>query len=271
MSGMQIDADSREEYFAAVGDREAELRELDAFIRKHAPDLPPVLSKGMGAMLGYGEQPYQTKSMKEPIDWPILALAAQKRHISLYICASRTASTSPRSTPPSSATSAAARAASASPRPTRSTWMPWRRSWPTSTGGSSPVRSSTRSEPLSIPAGPVELPPAVQRMAHRDRLGRALTVWVNEVGGITFAFPDARQYVKWAPHHPEIDFVAEAERMRWATPYLCVPQVLEVGSDADGQWLRTAALPGTIGRRPALAASAANRRAGDRDRPAAAA
>ena len=83
---MQIDADSREEYFAAAGEREPELRELDAFIRKHAPDLPPVLSKGMGAMLGYGEQSYQSKSMKEPIDWPVLALAAQKRYLSLYIC-----------------------------------------------------------------------------------------------------------------------------------------------------------------------------------------
>jgi hypothetical protein len=83
---VQIEADSREEYFAAVGDRELELRELDAFIRKHAPDLPPVLAKGMGTMLGYGEQPYQTKSMKAPIDWPVLALAAQMRHLSLYIC-----------------------------------------------------------------------------------------------------------------------------------------------------------------------------------------
>ncbi len=83
---MQVDADSREEYFTALGDREAELRELDAFIRKHAPDLPPVLSRGSGAMLGYGEQPYQSKSMKEPIDWPVVALAAQKRHISLYLC-----------------------------------------------------------------------------------------------------------------------------------------------------------------------------------------
>ena len=83
---MQIDADSREEYFAALGDREPELRELDAFIRQHAPDLPPVLSCGSGAMLGYGEQPYQSKSMKEPIDWPVVALAAQKRHISLYLC-----------------------------------------------------------------------------------------------------------------------------------------------------------------------------------------
>jgi hypothetical protein len=84
---VEIQAGSREEYFAAVGDREPELRELDAFIREHAPDLPPVLSQTMGAVLGYGEQPYQSKSMKEPIDWPVVALAAQKRHISLYLCA----------------------------------------------------------------------------------------------------------------------------------------------------------------------------------------
>ena len=83
---MQIEADSREEYFAALGDREPELRELDAFIRKHAPDLPPVVSQTMGAVLGYGEQPYQSTSMKEPVDWPVVALAAQKRHISLYLC-----------------------------------------------------------------------------------------------------------------------------------------------------------------------------------------
>ena len=84
---VEIEADSREEYFAAVGDRERELPELDAFIRQHAPDLPPVLAQTMGAVLGYGEQPYQSKSMKEPIDWPVVALAAQKRHISLYLCA----------------------------------------------------------------------------------------------------------------------------------------------------------------------------------------
>ena len=83
---MQIEADSREEYFAALGDREPELRELDAFIRQHAPDLPPVVSQTMGAVLGYGEQPYQSTSMKEPVDWPVVALAAQKRHISLYLC-----------------------------------------------------------------------------------------------------------------------------------------------------------------------------------------
>jgi hypothetical protein len=38
----------------------------------------------MGTMLGYGEQPYQTKSMKAPIDWPVLALPPHKRQLSLY-------------------------------------------------------------------------------------------------------------------------------------------------------------------------------------------
>lgn len=82
---MQTDADARETYFAAAGNREADLRELDAFIRRHAPDLPPVPPTGPHAMLGYGEQPYQSRSMKEPVDSPVLALAAQKRYLSLYI------------------------------------------------------------------------------------------------------------------------------------------------------------------------------------------
>lgn len=83
---MHIDAASREEYFLAAGSREAELREMDALIQEHAPDLTPVLSGGMGStMLGYGEQPYQSKSMKEPGVWPVVALAAQKRYLSLYV------------------------------------------------------------------------------------------------------------------------------------------------------------------------------------------
>lgn len=64
---MRIDADAREEYFAAASSREAELREMDAIIREYAPGLTPVLTAGMGStMLGYGEQPYQTRSMKDP-------------------------------------------------------------------------------------------------------------------------------------------------------------------------------------------------------------
>jgi hypothetical protein len=84
-----IDAASREQYFTAAGSREAELRQMDAIIREHAPALTPGLSGGMGGapVLGYGEQPYQTKSMKEPGVWPVVALAAQKRYLSLYVSA----------------------------------------------------------------------------------------------------------------------------------------------------------------------------------------
>jgi hypothetical protein len=83
------DAGSREQYFLGAGAREDELRQMDAIIREHAPALTPGLSGGMGStpMLGYGEQPYQNKSMKEPGVWPVVALAAQKRYLSLYVCA----------------------------------------------------------------------------------------------------------------------------------------------------------------------------------------
>jgi Domain of unknown function (DU1801) len=85
---MQINAASREEYFEAAGPREGELRQLDVIIREYAPALTPALSDGIGApMLGYGEQPYQTKAMKEPGTWPVVALAVQKRYLSLYVSA----------------------------------------------------------------------------------------------------------------------------------------------------------------------------------------
>jgi Domain of unknown function (DU1801) len=85
---MRVDAVSREAYFSAAGSREAELREIDAFIREHAPSLTPALSDAMGggSMLGCGEQPYQTMAMKVPGVWPVVALAAQKRYLSLYVC-----------------------------------------------------------------------------------------------------------------------------------------------------------------------------------------
>jgi Domain of unknown function (DU1801) len=85
---MQIDADSREDYFSSAGSREAELRRMDAIIQEYGPALSPGLTGEPGArMLGYGEQPYQSKSMKEPGVSPVVALAAQKRYVSLYLCA----------------------------------------------------------------------------------------------------------------------------------------------------------------------------------------
>jgi len=38
-------------------------------------------------MLGYGLMPYRPRSAKETTMWPLLSLAAQKRHLSLYVSA----------------------------------------------------------------------------------------------------------------------------------------------------------------------------------------
>lgn len=79
---------TRDEYFKAAGEREAALRELDAHIQKAAPHLKPHLHGGMsGKWLAYGMQPYKTKSMKEPDEWPVVAVANQKNYISLYVMA----------------------------------------------------------------------------------------------------------------------------------------------------------------------------------------
>jgi len=84
---MNIQADTIEVFFAKSGEREAELRQLDAIIRESAPHLKPELKSGMSiTMLGYGLVPYQTKSMKEPTTWPLIAIAPQKNYFSLYAC-----------------------------------------------------------------------------------------------------------------------------------------------------------------------------------------
>jgi len=64
--------DEIEDWFTAAGSREQELRRVDA------------LSSGM---LGYGLMPYKPRSAKETTMTPLIALAAQKRHLSLYVCA----------------------------------------------------------------------------------------------------------------------------------------------------------------------------------------
>ena len=76
-----------EPFFATAGQYEDDLRQLDTLIREAAPHLAPTVVEGMfGKMLGYGLVPYQTKSMKEPGEWPLLAIAAQKNYISIYAC-----------------------------------------------------------------------------------------------------------------------------------------------------------------------------------------
>lgn len=60
--------------------RRSEITELDALIRKTAPDLEPHIRSGI---LGYGEYHYKYESGREG-DWFVLGLASRKRYISLY-------------------------------------------------------------------------------------------------------------------------------------------------------------------------------------------
>lgn len=86
---MNIQAKTFDEYFSQTEEREPELRQLDTFIVKNAPHLKKVLFKNMGngVAIGYGLMPYQSSAMKEPGEWPLLALANQKNYMALYICA----------------------------------------------------------------------------------------------------------------------------------------------------------------------------------------
>jgi hypothetical protein len=77
-----------EDWFAAAGPREAELRRVDALVQESAPGIDrSLVAVGAGQMLGYGLMPYRPRSAKETTSWPLIALAAQKRHLSLYVCA----------------------------------------------------------------------------------------------------------------------------------------------------------------------------------------
>jgi kanamycin kinase len=95
-----------------------------------------------------------------------------------------------------------------------------------------------------IPTGPVVVPPAVTRLAGGDTI---TPVWRNELGGLTFRLDgrESTRYAKWvAAGTPEIDLPAEAERLSWARHWVSVPRVVVHGSDAEGAWLVTAAVPG---------------------------
>ena len=77
-----------EDWFAAAGPREAELRAIDALVVAAAPGIDrQLVPVGSGQMLGYGLMPYRPRSAGETTTWPLIALAAQKRHLSLYVCA----------------------------------------------------------------------------------------------------------------------------------------------------------------------------------------
>lgn len=84
---MKIAADNIDEFFAACGQYEPVMRELDMLIRRNAPGLAPLLVGGMSiTMLGYGMTPYTYASGKSG-EWPLIAIAPQKNYASLYLCA----------------------------------------------------------------------------------------------------------------------------------------------------------------------------------------
>ena len=80
--------DPIEEWFADAGPRADELRRVDALVREAAPGLDrQLVPAGAGHVLGYGLRPYRPRSAKETTLWPLVSVAAQKRHLSLYVCA----------------------------------------------------------------------------------------------------------------------------------------------------------------------------------------
>lgn len=67
---------------AVPEDREELVRFLHAFIQKAAPSLKAHFAYNM---LGYGSFPWRNHK-KEPITWPVVALANQKNYVSIYVC-----------------------------------------------------------------------------------------------------------------------------------------------------------------------------------------
>lgn len=81
----QLNVKTPAEYIAAVDDkRRPDIAGLDALIRKHAPELEPVI---MGGTLGYGPFHYRYASGREG-DACKLAIASNASYISLYCFAS---------------------------------------------------------------------------------------------------------------------------------------------------------------------------------------
>ena len=85
---MKVEARSVDDLIAGSGARAEDMRRLDALIRATAPELKRQLFAGPSiTMIGYGELAWRNLS-KSGV-WPLLALAPQKHHMSLYVAAER--------------------------------------------------------------------------------------------------------------------------------------------------------------------------------------
>ena len=88
----RVTADSLRAYLDFDPRRKADLRKLDALIRKAAPHLKRHFHAGTPAgeagmrlkMIGYGTFSYAIKSGKTT-SWPVVGVALQKNYISVYV------------------------------------------------------------------------------------------------------------------------------------------------------------------------------------------
>lgn len=79
-----VNAKNIEEYMSMLAiERRTAMKTLDRLIKNTVPSMKPWFTYNM---LGYGQFDY-TNYKKEQIKWPVIALASQKNHMSLYICA----------------------------------------------------------------------------------------------------------------------------------------------------------------------------------------
>lgn len=71
------------EYLAAVPKKHKDtIVFMHNFVQNTVPKLKPFFAKNM---LGYGSFTYKNYK-KEMVEWPIVAIANQKNHISMYVC-----------------------------------------------------------------------------------------------------------------------------------------------------------------------------------------
>ncbi|UGX87923.1 DUF1801 domain-containing protein [Phyllobacterium meliloti] len=89
----EVNASNIDAYFEFDPSRENNLRIVDAMIRSAVPDwtrwfvagTPPGKPGMRMSMIGYGRFAYNVKSSDRPIAWPIVGLALQKNHLTLYL------------------------------------------------------------------------------------------------------------------------------------------------------------------------------------------
>ena len=95
---------------------------------------------------------------------------------------------------------------------------------------------NTRFEGVVVPALVLEL-----------AAGRSVEpVWVNQIGGVTYAIDGGAEYVKYGPPHNEFEPEPEFARLRWVSAFVHAPLPIDHGVDADGnRWLRTVGIPAT--------------------------